>query len=409
MLIHYPKKLDEIFKKLTQNSIKPIIVGGYVRDTLLNTASKDIDIELYNVTSLQNIEKILKDFGNINKVGKSFGVYKLHLDDMEIDFSLPREDSKQSSGHKGFHIEIKSSLDFTTAARRRDFTINAMGYDVVKKEILDPFGGREDLKKRVLRAVDLQKFGEDPLRILRAVSFVGRFELSAEKKLHQLLQKMIHNQALQELPKERIFEEIKKLLLKSKRPSLGLYFLQSIDGFVFFNEFQNIKKSEITLLFDALERSVKLLNDQTDKRKLTVMLALLCSKFSPKDQDSFLNKLTNSKDLKEEIKKLIQTEFQLSNINDYMIYKLATKIEIALFIPYLLALFAQKHNAITKLEKRSKELGVFHKPLEPLVQGRDLIDRGLKPSKEFSVILNTLYEKQMQGEFKTKEDALSSY
>ena len=408
-MLNYPDILKAVIDKLIDAGIRPVIVGGYVRDYFVHRESKDIDIELYGIASLQSVEKILEEFATLNSVGKSFGVCKLQLDDLEIDFSLPREDSKQSSGHRGFVIKVDSSLDFTSAASRRDFTINAMGYDLVNKKILDPFGGREDLNSRVLRAVDLQKFGEDPLRILRAVSFVGRFELTAEKNLHQLLQKMIRHQALQELPKERIFEEIKKLLLKSQKPSLGLYFLESIDGFLFFDEFQTINKNDRKLLFDAVDRAVKLLSDQTDKQKLTVMLAILISKFSPKDQNSFLDKLTNSKDLKEAITKLTQIQFQLSCMSDYSIYKLATEIETALFIPYYLALSPKERNAIKELEKRSKELGVFHKALKPLIQGRDLIDHGMKPSKEFAYILDDLYEKQMRGEFKSKEEGLATY
>ena len=137
IMIDYPKKLNIIFDKLLSNSIKPIIVGGFVRDFLLDLESKDIDIELYGINSFSKLEKILKEFGDVISVGKSFGVCKLKFNNLDLDFSLPRIDSKIDKGHKGFQIVIDSSLDFKTATSRRDFTINAIGYDVISKKILE--------------------------------------------------------------------------------------------------------------------------------------------------------------------------------------------------------------------------------------------------------------------------------
>ena len=180
-MISYPKKLQAIFNKLILHSIKPIIVGGFIRDALLNTQSKDIDIELYNLNSFEELEKILTPFGTINSVGKSFGVYKLSFEDLEIDFSLPRTEQKISLGHKGFSVTTSSNIDFKTASKRRDFTINSMGYDVLEKKLLDPFFGMRDLKNKILECVDNKTFVEDPLRVLRAVQFSARFNFTLSK------------------------------------------------------------------------------------------------------------------------------------------------------------------------------------------------------------------------------------
>ncbi|MBU1927437.1 CCA tRNA nucleotidyltransferase, partial [bacterium] len=170
-MIKYPHKLDLIFKKLKNLNITAVIVGGYVRDSLLGRESKDIDIELYGVSSLENVEEVLQEFGNINQVGKSFGVCKLLFEDLDLDFSLPRLEAKTSSGHRGFEVSTYSQLSFEVASSRRDFTINAIGFDVEKKIILDPHHGIKDLKSNSLHFVNKTTFVEDPLRILRAVQF----------------------------------------------------------------------------------------------------------------------------------------------------------------------------------------------------------------------------------------------
>ncbi len=326
-MIEYPNKLDIIFDKLNNYNAKPIIVGGFVRDSLLNIKSKDIDIEVYNLTSYKKLEKILQEFGNINLVGKSFGICKLDLDDLDLDFSLPRKDNKVSSGHRGFSVDIDSSLSFKQAASRRDFTINAMGYDPVKKKLLDPFNGKNDLEKKLLKAVDLEKFGEDPLRVLRGVVFCARFEFEMSDELKKLCSKMIKDKKLDELPTQRIFEEIKKVLTKAKKPSICFNLLKELS-----------KSTLLNLKEDEFGEFLKL-TDKIPTIKLT---------------QNQLNKLTNT----------ILTIIYDSSCQD----------------------------------KLQKELTKITNP-PPLLQGRDLIELGLTPSKNFSVILDKAYKAQLAGEF----------
>ena len=144
-LLEYPDKLNILFDKLENHDIRPIIVGGYVRDFFLKKPSKDIDIELYGVKSLKQLEGILEEFGSVNNVGKSFGVCKLSLNDLDIDFTLPRRDNKIAPGHSGFLIEFDNTLDFTTASSRRDFTMNAIGFDIKKQKFLDPYNDRSNI------------------------------------------------------------------------------------------------------------------------------------------------------------------------------------------------------------------------------------------------------------------------
>ncbi len=173
--IELSKDIFEVFKALKSLGATPLIVGGAVRDSFLNLPTKDIDIEVYNIDSYEGLAEVLSSFGDINLVGRSFGVIKLKLGGVEYDFSLPRREKKVSKGHRGFDIELDSSLNFKEAFIRRDFTINAIGYNPLTQEIIDPFNGVKDLKNSTLRVVNRDSFLEDPLRVYRAVQFVARF------------------------------------------------------------------------------------------------------------------------------------------------------------------------------------------------------------------------------------------
>ncbi len=398
-IIDYPTELDIIFDTLKKSSIKPILVGGYVRDKLLNEESKDIDIELYGVSSLDKVEEILQKFGAVNSVGKSFGVCKLKFEEYELDFSLPRKDNKIKSGHRGFDVKVYSHLDFKTAASRRDFTINAIGYDVIEKKMLDPFGGREDLKNRVLRAVNLESFGQDPLRVLRAAQFCARFNLQIEHNLYLTCKDMVSKNLLSELPKERIFEEIKKLLLKSQKPSIGLKLLE---------EFGFDIPTKNMFVTDKLAKNLTT-NEQTN---LVLMLAALCYHFEQTEIEAFFVKLTNEKVLFQRVIALVEFHKKIETLqSDYTLYKLATQVNIEELLILSSSIYSANNNTkmvqkCEELYKRVEELGITHKKLSPLVMGRDIVKFGLQPSPNFSKILNEAYEAQMHGKFINYSDAI---
>ena len=403
----YPNKLNIIFNKLNSYHIKPILVGGYVRDFFLGIDSKDIDIELYNVDSLERVEKILKEFGKVNSVGKSFGVCKLLFCGLDLDFSLPRSDSKTAQGHKGFVVAVDANMDFKSAAKRRDFTMNTIGYDVLTQEILNPYNGIRDLNNRCLQAVDLETFGDDPLRVLRAVTFTSRFNLKIEKNLFILCRKLIEAGSLQELPKERIFEEIKKVLLLVHKPSKAFILLQKLSAFTFFTEFTTLNTDEFSTLMTSLDNA-KVYAVQTEREnRLTLLLAVLCHKFSHAERISFVKKLTQEKNFTQNIIRVTNISFDLQNITNYTVYKLATEVNIKFYLLYLYALYPQKKSAVSELEQRAKNLGVLEKKLDAFLEGKDIIKAGIQPSKLFSSILYEAYNLQMKEEIKTKQEALN--
>jgi len=222
-----PQSLRKILTYLYEQHAQGIVVGGAVRDTLLGREIKDFDIEVYGIGEIDLLEKMLSRFGRVDLVGKSFGILKVTVDGESYDFSFPRKESKVAPGHKGFEVSIDGKMDFDEAARRRDFTINAMGYDPIAERLYDPFGGREDLKRGILRHIESVRFAEDPLRVYRAVQFAARFGLNVAEETVTLCREMVTEGMLDELPKERIYEEWKKLLLKSPSPSVGIELMRA--------------------------------------------------------------------------------------------------------------------------------------------------------------------------------------
>jgi len=404
-MIEYPNFLNKIFDKLKIYDARIIIVGGFIRDYLLNIESNDIDIEVYNISSFEKLENILKEFGSVNSVGKSFGVCKIKIQNFELDFTLPRVDSKVASGHSGFDIQIQKNIDFMDAARRRDFSMNAIGYDVASKTLLDPFNGINDLKEKTLKMVDAKTFVEDPLRVLRAVQFCARFDLEMDKDLFALCKQMIETDMLLELPKERIYGEIKKLLLKSKKPSLGFELLKKLGALKYFSSLKILREEEWLCAMNAIDK-IAALNISNKKTIKVLMLASLCYKFNSLEIQDFISRLSNNKTLLNSIITLqenLKTVVYICSkkINDYELYKLATKVNIEELSILSEALFGLGKS----IASRAKELNILNKKLPAILLGRDLVVSGLKPSNKFSKILEAAYEAQMHGEFSSKSDA----
>jgi tRNA nucleotidyltransferase (CCA-adding enzyme) len=223
------RRVRDVAAALRELGGRAVLVGGAVRDGLLGLPVKDLDVEVFGV-DLSTLRRVLTNYGKVSSVGQSFGVLMIH--GLDVDFSLPRRDSKVAEGHRGFDIEFDPTLSFEAAARRRDLTVNAMGIDLESIEFLDPFRGREDLASGLLQATDPSTFGEDPLRGLRVAQMAGRFCMRVDPALNELCAGL----DLSELPGERVHEEFRKLLLKGREPSRGFAFLKESRLLRFFPE-----------------------------------------------------------------------------------------------------------------------------------------------------------------------------
>lgn len=211
-------KIDQIVNFLIASGARVYVVGGAVRDVLLQLPVHDIDIEVHALTPEQ-LEKILSQFGAVHFDGKSFGVFRIN--GVPIDWALPRRDS---SGRKPV-VQVDPNMDIASALRRRDLTMNAMAVDLATGELVDPFGGIKDLKNKVLATPDPDFFIQDPLRFYRVMQFIARFGMQPTDELNALCKTM----DISAISAERIHAEFDKLVMLSNRPSLGIRWLQQID------------------------------------------------------------------------------------------------------------------------------------------------------------------------------------
>lgn len=204
-------------------------VGGAVRDKFLFQKIKPKDHD-YLVTGIpyNQLSKMLKQFGKVDLVGRSFGVIKFtqFIDGKPktFDITLPRKEYSTGVGHKDFEVDFDAELHIETDLQRRDFTINAMAVSLKDEILIDPLDGQADLKNKKIRMVYLNSFVDDPLRMLRAVQFAARFEFGIEKETYEAL--IEHAKLINTVSPERIAEELNKLLVLSDNPSVGLRLMQ---------------------------------------------------------------------------------------------------------------------------------------------------------------------------------------
>ena len=461
-LITPPKALHRILVALKGDGYLPFIVGGAVRDGLLGLDPKDFDVEVYGFGSIHQMAHYLKRFGKVDVVGKSFGVVKLKLADASVDFSLPRVESKVGKGHRGFRIRTPKSISLTQALRRRDFTIGAMAYDPLAHRLHDPFGGKSDLKLKRLRHIDNDTFTQDPLRIYRAIGFAARFELSVVSETKHLCKEMVTKEMLEELPKERIFEEIKKLLLKANRPSIGFelmrkwgivrrYFselhaligckqdrryhpegdvwthtMMVIDQMadICQNECQNrSEKERLILMFATLTHDLgKPVTTTVEKRAdgSVRIRAIGHEVVGVEVAERFLLRLTSDQAIIKGVLPLVRhhlAPMQLfrGGAKSGAIRRLSTKVKIDDLVLLAKADFLGRLSDEAKrgifeagewLLKSAKRLGVERYAPKPLIKGGDLLALGLSPSPRVGWLLKKIYDAQLEGKISTSKEAL---
>ena len=202
---------------------KAYLVGGCVRDSVMGRPVNDVDIEVHGIAQDRLIE-LLSSFGKPLTYGASFGI--VSLPDIDLDIALPRkEKATAEGGHRGFDVEIDPFIGTETAARRRDFTANALMQDVLTGEITDHFGGLADIENRILRHVDPVSFPEDPLRVYRAAQFASRLGFTVAPETVALCSGIDTSS----LSSERVESELMKALLDGVCPSVFFTVLEQMD------------------------------------------------------------------------------------------------------------------------------------------------------------------------------------
>jgi tRNA nucleotidyltransferase (CCA-adding enzyme) len=435
---------------------RALFVGGGVRDRLMGRASKDYDLEVYYLQP-DRVKSIIEPFGKVNTVGESFTVYKLHVNDegglLEIDVSLPRRESKVARGHRGFAVTGDPFMSFDEAARRRDFTINAILYDPFNEELIDPHGGIKDIENRIVRAIDPRTFVEDSLRVLRAMQLAARFEFDIEPQTKALCRSI----DLSDLPKERIWGEFEKLFLLARRPSIGIQ--AALELLIIDKLLPDLKpmvgcpqdpewhpEGDVFLhTLMAVDNAVELTEGLPKEKKLTVILAALLHDIAKPQTTIFerdhirspdheekgrepswrvldaLNIHTMSGyDVRNQVVELVTNHLKPSHfyhdrdlISDGAFRRLAKKCDLELL--YLVskadALARGPVSESTTQEwfiERARALAVEHAPPKPILMGRHLIELGMKPGPRMGEILQAVYEMQLDGKVTNLQEALQA-
>lgn len=195
---------NKVIYALQAQNIDCYIVGGFVRDTLLNLPAKDIDIELHH-TNLETAYKVISEITPAKIVG-NFGV--ISLDEVNTEFAIARNEQKTGDLHNEFEVQFITDGDLRAAALRRDFTINSMMYDLQNDQLLDFFNGFGDLKSKKIQHVS-PAFSEDPLRILRAIKLMSKYDFEISPETDLLCKEL--SVELRFLSKSRIESELNQI------------------------------------------------------------------------------------------------------------------------------------------------------------------------------------------------------
>ncbi len=426
-------------------------VGGYVRDKILGIDSKDIDIEVFGL-SYEYLADLLKEFGKVDLVGKSFGVLKVNINGQDYDFNLPRRDSKNGIGHKGFSIEVDHSMTIEEAASRRDFTINSISMDR-EGNIIDPFNGVQDIKNRILQPTS-EAFKEDSLRVLRGFQFAARFNMVASEKCKEYSKEMIAEYS--DLPKERIWEEWKKWASKGNYYTASLKYLKDsgwISLYPALNALFDLEQDNVFHPEGSVYKHTGLVLDhiaQVCKRerisgenRLVLVFAALCHdmgkavcterKYSEKYQREVVTSYQHEKlgvPIAEEflqsigcpisiIKKVLPlVEYHMVlQVSSKIVKKLSEKVEPASILELCYVIEADqcgRHPLPKKISDNlihlyyiAKKEGVLYNKPEKIVSGQDVVDFGYGPGPITGKIVKKLYQMQLNESFQTKEQGLS--
>jgi tRNA nucleotidyltransferase (CCA-adding enzyme) len=451
----YPNKIIELASAIRDAGGRAMLVGGCVRDELMGKEPKDWDLEVYQVEP-GRLRQILDSFGKVDVVGDAFAVYKLGSD---LDVSIPRRERKSGKGHRGFVVEGDPEMTFGEASSRRDFRINAILKDPLSGEIIDPFGGRSDINEKVLRMVSERTFAEDSLRVLRAAQFAARFRFRIENETAALCKAI----DVTDLPKERIWGELQKLLLQADEPSVGLNLLYEL-GVVdqIFPELKSLvgvpqeaewhPEGDVDIhTMMVADQARKLIDDLDHPRKVSVMLGAVCHDFGKPPTTEFVDGRIRSRghdeagveptiafldrlgiysldgyDVRFQVIQLVRYHLlpgewfkAKSPVGDGAFRRLARKVETDLLYRVAKADSLGRNPEWLPPEKRFgseaqewfnekvRSLQVEKKAPEPILMGRHLIELGLEPGPKFKSILDAVYEFQLDGKISDIETAIA--
>jgi tRNA nucleotidyltransferase (CCA-adding enzyme) len=442
------ERAREIATAVRRAGGRALVVGGWVRDRLMGRASKDLDIEVYGLPA-DRLRPLLESLGRVETVGESFQVYKAG----DIDVSLPRRESKSGRGHRGFDVTGDPAMPVADAARRRDFTINAIAWDPLTDEYLDPFDGRGDIARRVLRVVDPATFPDDSLRVLRAIQFAARLDFALDEAARALCRQI----ALDDLPAERVWGEFEKLLL-APRPSVGFTLAMELGVLArLFPELHALAgcpqepewhpEGDVWVhTLQVIDQARRRIDDLPRPQQLAIMLGAVCHDFGKpattatidgriRSMDheeqglaparAFLDRLNvhsiDGYDVRQQVLGMTAQHLKpgmwfkvREEVGDGAFRRLAQKVDLELLARLAKADCEGRRpgrfdcSAMDWFLERARALGVEHRPPAPILLGRHLLALGLQPGPRVGEILKAVYEQQLDGTVTTVDEAVAA-
>ncbi len=387
-LIALPSRVRALLEACREAGGRAVLVGGCVRDALLGEVPADLDIEVHGLP-VEALREVAGRLGRVDEVGRAFGVLKVRLGAQQVDVSVPRRDSKVGAGHRGIRADADPHLGPTEAARRRDLTVNAIAWDPLRDELIDPFSGLDDLRHGVLRAVDTDTFAEDPLRALRVAQFIARFGFEAAGALEEQCRTM----DVSGLPAERVRGEVEKLLVKGRAPSRGWDFA-----------YRTGLWRRLLPEWDApaptrLDR-LALAPVPEPPRRLALLLACTAP---PVELEAALDRLRLHAwlgfDVRQQALALARSEHTGPDPRDAATRArwLAEDLEVELYAHL---------TDDEELAAAAEAMGVGRAPLLPLVGGRELMEIGATPGAGLGDLLRRLRALQLDGHLSSPDAAL---
>lgn len=447
------KELQKVIFLIIQNGGNPFLVGGSVRDLWTGKPIKDFDIEVFGLDMNQIID-ILKAKGDVNEVGKSFGVIKFKLPNgkIEFDISVPRTENKIGESHKDFSIQLDSKLSLLEASKRRDFTFNAMFLCLTSWEVIDLHDGIKHLKEGIIECVDNNTFVEDSLRVLRAFQFISRFGFTPSANLIEL-SKCLKEDLRNNISPSRFFEEFTKFS-KGLHTAKALQFLQDADLLDIFG----LEKMPLTnqnpewhpegnvwehtkLVCGEMSRLIVAKIDD-DSVKTILMLSALLHDLGKVETTIERNGVLTAHGHEQKSVEMLENFFKVFGTNCPNDIKKVVNILVGLHgcthsmveeptqktlnrilfklnnvpLEWLGMLveadksgrFPKPKGQCPKMQKllELNQVKDCVNPMERLVTGKDLLNLGWKPGVEMGTELNRIFEMQLDCVFKTKEEGL---
>ncbi len=380
----------KVVKTLRRTGYQALFAGGCVRDRLLGRRPKD-----YDVATAAHPQVVMKSFDRTLKVGAKFGVVMVLLERQQVEVATFRSESGYVDGRRPAQVQF---TDARADALRRDFTINGMFYDPLDQQVIDYVGGQRDLKQRIIRTIGnpTERFGEDYLRMLRAVRFATQLDFPIEPATYEAIQHLASR--ITRISVERIAMELEQILVTPQRAQ-GLALLRDSGLLaVIFPEIGDVSL-EITVL-GHLRQPVG----------FALGLAAALSGLSPEQALTCLKRLKPSRALTKHVRFLLDRR-------DVLIDETLSRASLRrlLAYPYFSDLYelqrailkaqGQRLSPLIKLRRRMGEFRGMDLTPEPLLRGHVLVRLGATPGPMVGRLAEALYVAQLDGRVETREEA----